>query len=81
MHPDKEPYAAMLDEFEKGMDEATIDRIFNGLKEALIPFVREILSKPEPDDTKFRGDFDVNKQKAPPTGNPAKADMISSCSP
>ena len=63
VHPDKEPYAARLDEFEKGMDEATIDRIFNGLKEALIPFVREILSKPEPDDTKFRGDFDVNKQK------------------
>lgn len=63
VHPDKEPYAAMLDEYEKGFDEATIDRIFGELKEELIPFVKAILSKPEPDDSKFKGNFDINKQK------------------
>ena len=63
VHPDMDPYAAMLDEFEKGMDEATIDRIFDELKEALIPFVKEILTKPEPEDDKFISDFDVNNQR------------------
>ena len=63
VHPDQEPYAAMLDEFEKGMDEATIDRIFGELKEELVPFVKEILSRPEPDDSKFYGNFDINKQR------------------
>lgn len=63
VHPEMEPYASMLDTYEKGMDEATIDRIFDELKAELIPFVKEILSKPEPDDTKFHGSFDINKQK------------------
>lgn len=63
MHPEMEPYASMLDTYEKGMDEATIDRIFNELKEALIPFVKEILSKPEPDDNKFKGNFELHKQE------------------
>lgn len=63
VHPDMEPYASMLDTYEKGMDEATIDRIFTELKTALIPLVKSILSKPEPDDSKFHGTFDTNKQK------------------
>ncbi len=63
VHPDMEPYASMLDTYEKGMDEATIDRIFNELKAELIPFVKEILSKPEPQDAKFHGKFDINAQK------------------
>ena len=63
VHPEMEPYAAMLDNHEKGFDEATLDKIFGELKEFLIPFVREILSKQEPDDSKFKGTFDINKQK------------------
>ena len=63
VHPDMEPYASMLDTYEKGMDEATIDRIFGELKEALIPFVKKILAKPEPDSSKFYGDFDINRQR------------------
>lgn len=63
VHPEQEPYASMLDTYEKGMDEATIDRIFGELKEELIPFVKEILSKPEPDSSKFIGNFDTNKQR------------------
>lgn len=63
MRPEAEPYAAMLDDYEKGMDEASIDRIFNELKTDLIPLVKAILSKPEPDASKFKGDFDINKQK------------------
>ena len=63
MHPDMDPYASMLDSYEKGMDEATIDRIFSELKEELIPFVKEILSKPEPDNSKFKGTFDKHRQE------------------
>lgn len=63
IHPDMDPYESMLDTYEKGMDSATIDRIFNELKEELVPLVKDILSKPEPDDSKFCGKFEIHKEK------------------
>ena len=60
--PDKEVYDALLNEYEEGMDSATIDRIFNELKEELIPLVDKILAAEQPDDSKFRGFFDADAQ-------------------
>lgn len=61
--PDKDVYDALLDQYEEGMDAATIDRIFGELKEELIPLVEQILAAKEPDDSKFQGTFDVNAQE------------------
>ena len=37
--PGKDIYDALLDQYEEGMDSATIDRIFGELKEALVPLI------------------------------------------
>lgn len=61
--PGKEVYDVLLDQYEEGMDSATIDRLFEDLKKELIPLVKQILAAKQPDDTKFRGHFDVDAQK------------------
>ena len=60
--PDKEVYDALLNQYEEGMDSATIDRIFGELKKELVPLVEQILAAKEPDDRKFHGSFDVDAQ-------------------
>lgn len=60
--PDKEVYDALLNQYEEGMDSATIDRIFNELKAELVPLVQQILKAEQPDDSKFHGNFDVDAQ-------------------
>lgn len=60
--PDKEVYDALLNQYEEGMDSATIDRIFGELKTELVPFVQQILKAEQPDDSKFQGYFDVDAQ-------------------
>lgn len=61
--PGMDVYDAMLDQYEKGMDSATIDRLFGELKEELIPLVRKILAAPQPDDTAFHAYSDPNAQR------------------
>ena len=61
--PDKEIYDAMLDEFEEGMDSATIDRLFHDLKQELIPLVRKIIEKNQPEDPRFHVYSDPDAQK------------------
>jgi len=61
--PDKEVYDALLNQYEEGMDSATIDRIFGELKEEMVPFVQQILRAKQPDDSKYQGHFDVDAQE------------------
>lgn len=61
--PDKEVYDAFLDQYEEGMDSATIDRLFEDLKKELIPLVQKIIAAKQPDDSKFKSFFDVDAQK------------------
>ncbi len=61
--PDKEVYDALLNQYEEGMDSATIDGIFEDLKKELIPLVSQILSAKQPDDGKFKGVFDTDAQR------------------
>ncbi len=60
--PGKDVYDALLDQYEEGMDSATIDRIFGEFKEQLVPLVDKILAAEEPDSSKFTGCFDVDAQ-------------------
>lgn len=62
-HPEMEIYDALLDDYEKGMDSATIDRIFGELRDGLVPLVHKILAAPQPDDSKFRRTYDIDAQR------------------
>lgn len=61
--PGVETYDALLNQYEEGMDSATIDRLFGELKQELIPLVQQILAKPQPDDTAFHAYADLDAQK------------------
>ena len=61
--PGKEIYDALLDEYEEGMDSKTIDRLFEQLKDALVPLVQEIVAKPQPENPAFHASFDVDAQR------------------
>ena len=61
--PGKDTYEVLLDQYEKGMDSASIDRVFSELKEGLLPLLDQILSAPQPDDSIFKGYYDPNAQK------------------
>ena len=60
--PGKDTYEVLLDQYEKGMDSATIDRIFEELKEGLLPLLKKILAAPQPDSTAFEGFYDIPAQ-------------------
>lgn len=61
--PDMDVYDAMLNQYEEGMDVKTIDRLFEELKEELIPLVKQILAAPQPDDAVFHQFFDTDAQR------------------
>lgn len=61
--PGVETYDALLNQYEEGMDSATIDRLFGELKQELIPLVQQILAKPQPNDTAFHAYADPDAQK------------------
>lgn len=61
-YPGEDVYEAMLNQFEEGMDSATIDRLFDELKSELVHFVREIARQPQPDPAVFRGHYDKDAQ-------------------
>lgn len=64
MRPDMEIYDAMLDSYEEGMDSATYDRVFNELKEGLLPLLNKILAAKPYDESKFKKEYDIPAQKA-----------------
>ena len=61
--PDKDVYDALLDDYEEGMDADTIDRLFEELKQELIPLVKKILAAKQPDDSIVKGNYDIDAQK------------------
>ena len=56
-------YDSMLDDYERGMDMETIDKLFGELKEELMPLINAIASKPQPLCDKFKRKVDVNRQR------------------
>jgi len=55
-------YDALLDEYEPAMKTATVALVFADLRDALVPFVREIASRPQPDSSVLRRFYDGDKQ-------------------
>lgn len=61
--PDMDVYDALLDMYEEGVDSETVDRLFTELKEGLVPLLKRIAAKPEPDTSQFEGSYDIGKQR------------------
>ena len=61
--PGKEVYDVFLNDFEEGMDSATIDGLFEDVKKELIPLVKQILASPQPDGAPFHAYADPDAQK------------------
>jgi len=62
--PGMDVYDALLDRYEEGMDSATYDRVFNSLKEGLLPLLNKILAAEPFDESKFRVKYDTLCEKA-----------------
>ena len=56
-------YDALLDEYEPNMKTADVERLFNGLKEELVPFVAQIFDRLDAvDNSIMHLEYDVDKQ-------------------
>ena len=61
--PDMEVYDALLDMYEEGMDSETIDRLFQELKDGLLPLLQKIIKQQSPDSSLFEGAYPIHKQR------------------
>ena len=61
--PVDEPYDILLDDYERGMRTAEVRAIFDELKAALVPLIRDAAER-EADDEFLRGTFPVERQEA-----------------
>lgn len=62
--PDLDAYDANIDNFERGTTMTEITPIFERLKSELIPLIKYVQDRPQPDASFLRGTFPVDKQKA-----------------
>ncbi|HVM18129.1 MAG TPA: carboxypeptidase M32 [Gaiellaceae bacterium] len=58
-----EPYDVLLDDYERGMKTAEVRAIFEEVKHALVPLIREAADR-DADDDFLRGSFPVERQEA-----------------
>ncbi len=56
-------YDVLLDLYEEGIDSATIDRVFDELKEGLLPLLKKIEESGRPDLSALEGTYDIEAQK------------------
>ncbi len=61
--PDKAPYDALLNEYERGVDTAYLDGFFAALREKLVPLIHAIGEKPQPDDSFLHRQYPVERQR------------------
>ncbi|MEM3341663.1 MAG: carboxypeptidase M32 [Thermoplasmata archaeon] len=60
---DKEPYDALLDEFEPGMTAGEVETIFNTLKEKQVPIIKKLSSLAAPESSFLNAIFTEDKQR------------------
>ena len=61
---DKAPYDALLNEYERGVDQKMLDAFFAQLREAIVPLLQKIAKKPQIDDSFLHREYPVEQQKA-----------------
>jgi len=62
-NPDMKPYDYCLDRYEPGSNENFYDGVFEGVRRDVVPLLREIMEKPQVDDSCLKGDYSVEKQE------------------
>ncbi len=61
--PAKAPYDALLNEYERGVDTAYLDSFFSALREKLVPLIRAVGEKPQPDVSFLHRHYPVEQQR------------------
>ncbi len=61
--PEKKPYDALLDDYERGMTMEFLDRFFDTLREKIVPLIRAVGQKPQIDDSFLHRHYPVEAQK------------------
>jgi carboxypeptidase Taq len=59
-----ERYDALLDQYEPDMRVARLEPLLHGLRDELVPFVKEIAARPRPDDAFVHRTYDTQTQRA-----------------
>lgn len=60
----KAPYDALLNEYERGTDMATLDAFFAQLRAAIVPLLQKISTRPQIDDSFLHNFYPVERQRA-----------------
>ncbi len=61
--PDKAPYDALLNEYERGVDTAYLDSFFAVLREKLVPLIRAVGERPQPDVSFLHRHYPAEQQR------------------
>jgi carboxypeptidase Taq len=59
---EEHPYDALLNQFEPGSTTKKLKTLFEGVRNELVPFVKQIASQPRPDDSFLTKHYDKDKQ-------------------
>ena len=59
----KAPYDALLNEYERGVDMAYLDKFFATLRERIVPLLHAVMEKGQPDDSFLRRHYPVEGQR------------------
>ena len=59
----KTPYDALLNEYERGVDMAYLDKFFATLRERIVPLLHAVMEKGQPDDSFLRRRYPVGAQR------------------
>ena len=62
-HPEMEPYDALLNEYEEGMNTGTLDAFFAQLRETIVPLIAKIQKAPQIDDAFLYRRYPVETQR------------------
>jgi carboxypeptidase Taq len=63
LHPEKETYEALLSQWVEGIDCATVEKLFDQVKEGLVPLLQKIQAAPKADLSALEGTYEVDRQK------------------
>ena len=61
--PDKAPYDVLLDKYEKGATMGSLDRFFARLRERLVPAIKSLPQRVQPDDGFLFRSYPIDKQR------------------
>ena len=62
-NPGMEPYDALLNEYEEGMNMQTLDAFFARLRSAIVPLLEKVMNAPRIDDSFLNQSFPIGDQK------------------